>query len=96
MRYQAGDLERADAALSEASEVAAAAVVPALQTRIRILLADVRRLQGGGNARELIECEAAAAVLESEGDLEGLAEALTSVGKLRFWAGRHTGRSGDS
>jgi len=87
VRYQAGDLERADAALSEASEVAAAAVVPALQARIRVLLADVRRLQGGGIAGELIECEAAAAVLESEGDLEGLAEALTSAGKLRFWLG---------
>ena len=31
----------------------------------------------------LAECEAAAAVLEAEGDLDGLAEALTSAGRLR-------------
>ena len=38
-------------------------------------------------AETLAECEAAAAVLESHGDLEGLAEALTAAGKLRFWLG---------
>ena len=31
----------------------------------------------------LAECEAAAAVLEAEGDLAGLAEALTFAGRLR-------------
>ena len=57
---------------------------PRLQARIRVLLADIRNLQGGGNAQALAECEAAAAVLESEGDLDGLAEALTAAGRLRF------------
>ena len=33
------------------------------------------------------ECEAAAAVLEAGGDLDGLAEALTVAGRLRFWLG---------
>jgi tetratricopeptide (TPR) repeat protein len=44
-------------------------------------------LRGLGNAEALAECEAAAAVLESEGDLDGLAEALTAAGRLRFWLG---------
>ena len=58
-----------------------------MQARIRVLRADVRNMQGAGNAEALAECEAAAAVLESEGDCDGLAEALTSVGGLRFWLG---------
>ena len=44
-------------------------------------------MQGLGNAEALAECEAAAAVLESEDDLDGLAEALTEAGRLRFWIG---------
>ncbi len=44
-------------------------------------------MQGLGNAEALAECEAAAAVLESEDDLDGLAEALTAAGRLRFWLG---------
>ena len=58
-----------------------------VQARIRVLRADIRNRRGLGNAETLTECEAAAAVLESGGDLDGLAEALTSVGKLRFWLG---------
>ena len=85
--YKAGDLERADALLSEGSAVAAAVGARSTQARIRVLLADIRNLHGVGDAEALAECEAAAAVLESEGDLDGLAEALTSAGKLRFWLG---------
>ena len=88
--FEAGDLDRADNVLSEGSEIAAAGV-PAVQARIRVLLADIRNLQGEGNAQALAECEEAAAVLESEGDLDGLAEALTSAGKLRFWLGDMAG-----
>ena len=84
---EGGDLDRADTVLSAGSQVAAAAGAPAVQARIRVLRADVRNLQGLGNAEALAECEAAAAVLESEGDLGGLAEALTAAGKLRFWLG---------
>ena len=39
--------------------------------------------QGAGIAEMLAECEAAAAVLEAEGDLYGLADALTYAGRLR-------------
>jgi predicted ATPase/DNA-binding SARP family transcriptional activator len=85
--YEAGDLTAAHGALADASRVAAAARAIALQARIRVLLAEIRNLQGGSNAEALADCDAAAAVLESEGDLEGLAEALTTAGKLRFWLG---------
>ena len=77
--------------LSEGSEVAAAAGAPTVQARIRVLRADIRNLQGLGSAEALAECEAAAGVLESGGDLDGLAEALTSVGRLRFWLGDAAG-----
>ena len=85
--FEAGDLDRADTVLAEGSEVAATAGAPAVPARIRVLRADIRNLQGLGNAEALAECEAAAAVLESEGDLDGLAEALTAAGRLRFWLG---------
>jgi tetratricopeptide (TPR) repeat protein len=44
-------------------------------------------LQGTPHAEALADCEAAAAVLESAGDVDGLAEALTVAGRLRFWLG---------
>jgi tetratricopeptide (TPR) repeat protein len=55
--YDAGDLDRAEVTLSQAAEVAAAAGAVAAQARIRVLLADVRGMQGTGfrswpNARQ--------------------------------------------
>ncbi len=79
--FEAGEPHGAQAVLSDAFQVAAGA--PAVQARIRALLADVRFRQGAGIAEMLAECEAAAAVLEAEGDLYGLAEALTYAGRLR-------------
>jgi hypothetical protein len=78
-------LHRAQAVLSDGSQIAAGA--PAVQARIRVLLAEVRQMQGAGLAEMLAECEAAAAVLEAEEDLDGLADALILVGKLRFVLG---------
>ena len=46
-----------------------------------------RLTQDGNFARAIEACEEAAALLESEGDLEGLAEAWLSAGKLRFFGG---------
>jgi predicted ATPase/DNA-binding SARP family transcriptional activator len=83
--YEAGDLARAEAVLSEGSQVAAAAGAAALLARVRVLLTDIRNSQGASHAATLAECEAAAAVLSSEGDLAGLAEAWVLAGKLRFW-----------
>ena len=85
--YEGGDLDRADTVLSEGSEVAETAGALAVQARIRVLRADISNYRGLGHAEVLAECEAAATVLESEGDLDGLAEALTAAGRLRFWVG---------
>ena len=85
--WEIGDLERAEAVLSEGSAAAAGAGAAALQARIGVLLADVRNMRGRRDAETLADCEAAAAVLESEGDMAGLAEALTLAGKLRYWLG---------
>jgi tetratricopeptide (TPR) repeat protein len=41
----------------------------------------------GPEDQALAECQAAAAVLEAEGDLEGPAEAWTLTGMIRFWLG---------
>ena len=86
VRFEAGDLEGADAVLSEGLQVAAAGA-PVIAARIGVLRADVRNYQGTGHADALAECEAAAGVLESGDDLDGLAEALTVAGRLLFWLG---------
>jgi class 3 adenylate cyclase len=86
--FEAGDLKNAEAVLSQAAETAAAAGAPALPARTRVWLADIHGLQGAGQAQTLEECEAAIGVLESEGDVDGLAEAWLLVGQLRFWLGQ--------
>ncbi|HEX7267759.1 MAG TPA: AAA family ATPase, partial [Streptosporangiaceae bacterium] len=88
MLYMSGDLEQAETVVSEGAEVAAAAGLAAAQARISVLLAEIHSLQGGPDAEALAECEAATAVLDAEGDLEGLAEAWTLTGRLRFWLGQ--------
>ena len=85
--YHTGDLERAEVVLSEGSQVAAAAGLLRVQARIRVLLADIHMSRGGLSSEALEECETAAALLESEGDAEGLAEAWLEIGKLRMWLG---------
>jgi len=81
------DLERAQDILAQGSQVAAAAGLSPAQARIRVLRAEIQATQDGNLARAIEACEQSAAVLESEGDLEGLAEAWLSAGRLRFWAG---------
>jgi predicted ATPase/DNA-binding SARP family transcriptional activator len=85
--YEAGDLDGAEAVLSEGSAVAATAGLRAAQARSAILLADIGNMRGGSNAQALAKCEAAAAVLACAGDLDGMAEAWMQAGKLRFWLG---------
>ena len=79
--FEAGEPQAAQAALSEGIQVAVD--VPAVQARIRALLADVRFRQGARIADMLAECEAAITILEAEGDLAGLADGLTIAGRLR-------------
>ena len=85
--YQAGDLQQAEAILSEGSQAAAAAGERASQARIGVLLAEIHSLQGEPMHDALAGCEAAAALLESGGDLAGLAGAWLAVGILRLWLG---------
>jgi tetratricopeptide (TPR) repeat protein len=85
--YAAGDLERTRDILAQGSQVAEAAGLSPVQARIRALRAEIQATQDGNFARAIEAGEQSAAVLESEGDLEGLAEAWLSAGRLRFWAG---------
>ena len=52
-----------------------------------MLLAYIGASQGGSGAGAEAECQAATAVLESEGDLDGLAEGWLGTGRLRAWLG---------
>ena len=82
MLYAAGDLERAQATLAQGLQVAAADPgLSSVQARIRVLLAEIQVLQDAGIAEALEACDAAAALLESDDDLEGLAEVWLSAGK---------------
>ena len=85
--YMAGELDQAETVVSQGAEVTATAGLPGLRARMRILLTEIHALQGGPSTAALAECEAAIAVLDSERDLEGLAEAWTLAGRLRFWLG---------
>jgi tetratricopeptide (TPR) repeat protein len=86
--YEAGELDQAEAVLAEGFEVAAAARLPAAQARIRIMLGEIRAMQGGSEDEALAECAAATAILEVEDDREGLAEAWLLAGKLLLWLGQ--------
>jgi len=85
--YQAGELEQAEAVLSQGTQAASAADLADLHSRIRVQLAEIHELFGGSLAEALAECKAAAAALESEGDVAGLAEALLAIGKMHFGRG---------
>jgi predicted ATPase/DNA-binding SARP family transcriptional activator len=85
--YAAGDRQRAQAVLAQGAQVAAAAGLSPVQARIRVLRAEIQAGQDGNLAWAIEACEESAAVLESAGDLEGVAEAWLSAGRLRFWAG---------
>ncbi len=85
--YEAGELEQAEAVLAEGCKAATAAHLPAVQARIRVRLAEARGHRGGPGEDTLAECEAATAILEAEGDLEGLAEAWLLAGMALLWLG---------
>jgi len=87
VRYQSGDLDRARALLAAGSLLASAAGEEALRARIQVLLAEIGFLQGATGGAALAEIENAAAILESEGDLFGLAEAWVNVSLVRLNVG---------
>jgi predicted ATPase/DNA-binding SARP family transcriptional activator/tetratricopeptide (TPR) repeat protein len=86
--YEAGDLRRAGAFLSEGLTLAQAESNRALEARLRVRNAVVRlHLRDVGWTEVLRECERAAVVLEADGDLSGLADAWVAIGKARSWVG---------
>jgi predicted ATPase/DNA-binding SARP family transcriptional activator len=77
------DPERAEVTLSEGRRIATAAGLNAAQARIQVQLSHTRSMLSRSGPEALSECEAAAAVLADEGDLEGLAEAWGAIGARR-------------
>jgi len=88
--FEVGDLNGAEAVLSDGLEVATAADAFAEQARIQVQLTEIHKihnLPGASGAGALEECHAAIAVLQAEDDLEGLADAWLLSGALRFHRG---------
>jgi predicted ATPase/DNA-binding SARP family transcriptional activator len=81
------DPERAQATLSEGYRIADAADFHTVQARIQVQLSEIHSMLGRTGLQALSECEAAAAVLAAEGDLEGLAEAWIQIGRMRVYFG---------
>jgi tetratricopeptide (TPR) repeat protein len=82
--WEVGEREQAQASLEKGARVAAAAGLATSQARISVMQAEIRVThQGGADAQALSECEAAAAVLLADGDLDGLAEAWLTIGVVR-------------
>jgi class 3 adenylate cyclase/tetratricopeptide (TPR) repeat protein len=86
-----GQLERADAVLSEAVHYGRAAGERAVAADAGIALADLRSHRtaqtGVGRTDVLHEIDAAIRIFHEVGDEAGLARALTLRGKYRFWGG---------
>jgi predicted ATPase/DNA-binding SARP family transcriptional activator len=84
--HDIGDLTEAERILADALRIADAVSDPVLAARLRVRHADVRLMVGAIGVREaLAECETAAAVLEAARDTDGLAHALSVIGKFRYW-----------
>jgi tetratricopeptide (TPR) repeat protein len=69
--------------LSQGCQIATTAGLRAVQARIQVQLSQVRSMLGRTGLQAVRECEAAAAVLDAEGDLEALAEAWVEIGIRR-------------
>jgi predicted ATPase/DNA-binding SARP family transcriptional activator len=86
--WESGDLNGADEKLSEGVRLARAARNRILEARLRVRRGDVQLYLGSVAWRDVLRgCEQTAAILESEGDLFGLADALVAIGKIRLWLG---------
>jgi predicted ATPase/DNA-binding SARP family transcriptional activator len=84
--FEIGDLTEAERILADAVRIADVTGDTVLGARLSVRRADARLMLGAISEREaLAESEAAAATLEARGDTEGLADALTVMGKLEFW-----------
>jgi predicted ATPase/DNA-binding SARP family transcriptional activator len=85
--YAAGDLERASAVLAEGIRAADAAGLRAVGARIGVLQVEIGSLATGNTPKAIAECETAIMALEAAGDLAGLADAWTVIGRMRMHSG---------
>ena len=85
--YAAGDLDRAGVVLAEGMRAADAAGLPVVGARIAVLQVEIGSLATGNTPKAFADCEAAIAALEAAGDLAGLADAWTVLGKMRLFSG---------
>jgi class 3 adenylate cyclase/tetratricopeptide (TPR) repeat protein len=85
---EAGRMERAESALSEAVERARAAGEEVLAADASLALVDLRLHSTAATRQEaLAEVETATRIFRRHGDDAGLARALALGGQLRFWGG---------
>ena len=86
--HDGGELARAFETVEDGLRIAAAVDDPSLEASLRVRDADVRHTIGAVPLRDaLSECAQAARVLEAAGRLGELADALVSLGRMRFWLG---------
>jgi predicted ATPase/DNA-binding SARP family transcriptional activator len=84
--YERGEMASADEVLTEGLELAQAAANQTLEAELRVRRAGVRAFLGAIGFREAVrECEEAAEILETAGDLAALADAWVAIGRFRFW-----------
>ena len=86
--HDGGELARAFETVEDGLRIAVAVDDPSLEAILRVRDADVRYTIGAMPLRDaLSECAQAARVLEAAGRLGELADALVSLGRMRFWLG---------
>jgi predicted ATPase/DNA-binding SARP family transcriptional activator len=87
--YEEGELDESEAVLSQGLALAMSLRLSALEARLRVRLADTRTARGSiGVHAALQECEAAAALLEDDQDLDSLAEVRLVLGKHYYFLGK--------
>jgi tetratricopeptide (TPR) repeat protein len=84
---ETAELERARETLTEARSLARRTQNPPLDAWLVATAVELATTSGGPVATHLGECERAVEVLRDTGDPARLADALVTLGKLRFWSG---------
>ena len=87
--YEEGELEQSETILSQGLAGAASLRLTALEARLRVRLADTRQAMASTRVHAALEeCEAAAALLEDDKDIDSLAEVWLVLGKHRYFLGK--------
>ncbi len=86
--FEEGELEQSESVLSRGLDLAARLGLKALEVRLRVRRADTRAARGSIGVHAVVEaCEAAAALLEDDQDIDSLAEVWLVLGKHRYFLG---------